>query len=245
MVNKSTIKYIQSLQHKKFRDKYGVFMAEGPKVVADLLASEQFVCTYLFALKDWMNENALEADWSATSVQIVEPFELEKIATYASPNKVVACFKQRTDELLPPENKVSIVLDDIRDPGNLGTIIRTADWFGIPQIICSCNTVDKYNPKVVQSTMASLANVNVVYTDVLSILQSVKVKKFVAALEGKNVAEVSGLKEGIIIIGNESHGVSDAVAALADERITIPKFGKAESLNAAIACSIISYVMRS
>ena len=136
--------------------------------------------------------------------------------------------------------KITLVLDTIQDPGNLGTIIRTADWFGIENIICSPACADMYNPKVVQSTMGSLARVNIFYTNLEEWLQkNKKIKKYATALNGKNISELKNVKEAIIIIGNEGKGISDAVMDLVEEKITIPKIGEAESLNAAVATGII------
>ncbi|MBL7745420.1 MAG: RNA methyltransferase, partial [Chitinophagaceae bacterium] len=140
----------------------------------------------------------------------------------------------------PVKGKISLVLDTLQDPGNLGTIIRIADWFGIEQIICSPDCADVYNPKVVQSTMGSIARVKVFYTDLAEWLPVQKdIRIYAAALEGKDITNMNPLKEGLIIIGNESKGIEEEILALANERITIPKKGKAESLNAGVAAGII------
>ncbi len=242
MFNKSTIKYIQSLQHKKFRDEYKCFVAEGPKVVEGLLFDGSFPLTGIYALQEWVDEmdKSLQKLYH-DKIEIVKDFELIKIASYKTANKVVAVFEQKSMVLLGQfQKKITLVLDDIQDPGNLGTIIRTADWFGIENMICSLNTVDMYNSKVVQSTMASLGNVNIFYTDLPRWLKEQKnVKIFVATLDGKPLNEFSKTQEAIIIIGNESKGVSDVIMKLANEKITIPKKGHAESLNAAVATGII------
>ena len=242
MVSKSTIKYIQSLQHKKFRDESNSFIAEGPKVVLGLLTTALFPLKGIYALQEWVDE--MDKDFLMrynNNIEIVKDFELEKIASYTTANKVLALFEKReTVADINIKDKFSIVLDDIQDPGNLGTIIRTADWFGIENIICSANTVDMYNNKVVQSTMASLGMVNVIYTDLAEwLIKQRGVAIFAATLNGKSINEYSNLKEGIIIIGNESKGISDNIMQLANEKITIPKKGHAESLNAAVAAGII------
>ena len=248
MFSKSTIKYIQSLQHKKFRDEYNVFVAEGPKVVTELLQTQIFSCKAVYAVQDWLDG----LDKSTTQLvqgnsDAIKDFELEKIAHYATANKVVAVFgKKPANEKISLKNKLTLLLDDIQDPGNMGTIIRTADWFGIENIICSNNTVDIYNPKVVQSTMASLGRVNVLYTDLKEwIKNSGNIQKFAATLNGKSLHEIGTVKEGMIIIGNESKGVSGEIMKLADEKITIPKTGSAESLNAAVATGILLYALSS
>ena len=242
MFNKTHTKYIQSLHHKKFRDQNGVFIAEGPKVVLELLESREFVCQQLFAVNDWLksNEKILQK-FLGTELFEVKDFELEKISLLSTPNNVLGIFKQKAQTVpINTRGKVTLVLDTIQDPGNLGTIIRTADWFGIDNIVCSPTCADMYNPKVVQSTMGSLARVNIFYTDLENWLQKNKaIKKYAAALNGKNISSLKTIKEAIIIIGNEGKGISDVVLDLVDEKITIPKIGEAESLNAAVATGII------
>lgn len=242
MINKTHTKYIQSLHHKKFRDEYGVFIAEGPKVVLDLLDSREFVCRQLFAVNDWLQNNAIALKkYSGMEVIAVQDFELDKISLLSTPNNVLAVFEKR--KITAPGNikeKITLVLDTIQDPGNFGTIIRTADWFGVEYIICSAGCADMYNPKVVQSTMGSLARVNIFYTDLTNWMdENSTVKKYAAALNGKNISTVKNIKEAIIIIGNEGKGISDEVMQLVDEKITIAKIGEAESLNAAVATGII------
>ena len=247
MFSKSTIKYIQSLQHKKFRDEHNAFIAEGPKLVGELLASGAFACAAVYALEEWANnqtysvKNQLKAE-----VEIVKDFELEKITSFSTANQVLAVFEKKTGiSVLNPVNEITLVLDDIQDPGNLGTIIRIADWFGIKNIICSLHTADMYNPKVVQSTMASLGKVNIFYTDIEAWLsKNEAIKKYAAALDGATLSSVGKIKEGILIIGNESKGISPNVMALANEKITIPRTGEAESLNAAVATGIILYGLK-
>ena len=242
MISKSTIKYIQSLQHKKFRDEYNVFVAEGPKVVSGILALNTFEVKAIYALQEWVDE--LDKDISQglhDKISVVKDFELEKIAHYTTANKVVAVFEKK-DPLrkINTRNRITIVLEDIQDPGNFGTIIRTADWFGIENILCSPNTVDMYNNKVIQSTMASLGIVNVVYTDLPVWLKKQQgIKIFAATLDGISIYEYRDINEGIIIIGNESKGISDELIQLATDKITIPRIGYAESLNAAVATGII------
>lgn len=242
MFNKTHTKYIQSLHHKKFRDENGVFIAEGPKLVAELLDSREFTCLQLFALQEWLaNNEKLLQRYSGAEIFTVKDFELEKISLLTAPNNVLAVFKKKLQAIPADINgKITLVLDTIQDPGNLGTIIRTADWFGIENIICSLGCADMYNPKVVQSTMGSLARVNIFYTELEEWLQkNKKIKKYATALNGKNINELKHIKEGIIIIGNEGKGISDAVMNTVEEKITIPKIGEAESLNAAVATGII------
>ncbi|GAB2812544.1 TrmH family RNA methyltransferase [Ferruginibacter profundus] len=242
MLNKTHTKYIQTLHHKKFRDENGVFIAEGPKVVLELLDSREFVCRQLFAVEEWLlDAGKILQQYSGTEIFTVKDFELEKISLLTTPNNVLAVFKKKEPhEPTQLKGKITLALDTIQDPGNLGTIIRTADWFGIENIICSPACADMYNPKVVQSTMGSLARVNIFYTDLQEWLnKNDTIKKYAAALHGRNINTLKADKEAIIIIGNEGKGISDTVMNMVDEKITIPKKGEAESLNAAVATGII------
>jgi RNA methyltransferase, TrmH family len=239
MLGKSQAKYIQSLGQKKVRDEEGVFVAEGPKIIAELLASADANILQLYALPDWITANRDDCN----GIEVIETDEndLSKISQLTTPNKVLAVVKkQEATEHLASNGIVSLVLDTIQDPGNLGTIIRIADWFDIRQIICSKNCADMYNPKVVQSTMGSIVRVKMLYTDLASWLTDQKdVFIYAAALEGQNVTAMKKITEGLIVIGNESKGISREILELVDVKITIPRMGKAESLNAAVATGII------
>ena len=242
MLSKTHTKYIQSLQHKKFRDEADLFIAEGPKVVLDLLAGRKFICKELFAVKNWIVEQSkILASLKDTVVVEVEEFELKKISALTTSHHVLAVFEKRKQNFdISCSNKITLALDAIQDPGNLGTIIRIADWFGITDIVCAVGTADMYNAKVVQSTMGSLGRVNIIYTnlpDWLKVNKSIKI--FSASLEGKDIKLTGKLKEGIVVIGNEATGVSDEIMKLVDKKITILKIGKAQSLNAAVATGII------
>jgi TrmH family RNA methyltransferase len=241
VLSKSHIKYIQSLHHKKFRQQEAVFFAEGDKLVIELLQSGKFVCKQLIALQGWLHENEiLIRKYFKGECFEAKDFELEKISALSTPNHVLAVFEIAKEQAVIAKKKITLLLDDIQDPGNLGTIIRIADWFGIEAIICSDNSADVYNPKVVQSTMGSIARVNIVYMDLMKWLQKNEgIKIYATALKGDNVTETKKVQEAIIIIGNESKGVSYELLEIADEKITIPKIGKAESLNAAVATGII------
>ena len=242
MLSKTHTKYIQSLQHKKLRDEAGLFIAEGPKVVMDLLNSRKFVCKEIFALNNWLQEHSKRLSLlKDTIVNTVEDFELQKLSSLSTAHVVVAVFEKRKPvNKIETAFKITLVLDTIQDPGNLGTIIRIADWFGIENIICSMGCADMYNAKVVQSTMGSLGRVNVIYTDLIAWLaENSKIKIYSASLEGEDVKAVGKLKEGILIIGNEANGVSDEVMNFVSGKINIPRIGEAESLNAAVATGII------
>lgn len=242
MLNKTHTKYIQSLWHKKFRDESGLFIAEGPKVVLDLLNSRKFVCKEILALDSWMQEHAelLSTYHEATTTAVVD-FELEKISSLSTAHSVIAVFeKRKPDHKIDVKGRIVVALDTIQDPGNLGTIIRIADWFAVRDIVCSNGSADMYNAKVVQSTMGSLGRVNVVYTNLADWLRKNKqVKIYAASLHGTDIKSIGKLTEGVIIIGNEAHGVRDEVLKLVNEKITIPRSGDAESLNAAVAAGIL------
>jgi TrmH family RNA methyltransferase len=250
MLSKAIIKDIQSLQQKKHRESSGKFLAEGPKLVRELLDSNRFELDTLYATELWNGWNNLhELNISPNQCSVIPEHDLERIANYTTPNEVVAVFKQVSIKHPPSEvnGNITLVLDRIQDPGNLGTIIRSADWFGVKQIVCSPDTTDCYAPKVVQSTMASLARVNMHYMDLKSWLDTCKGKLpiWTTSMEGKPASTILGGKsEGVIIIGNEANGVSEQIRACADEHISIPGYGKAESLNAAVAASILLYAVR-
>jgi len=238
MISKSQLKYIQSLGQKKYRDEEAVFVAEGPKLVKELLQDNTVVIKHLYALSTWLEGNTnLLKKIGATAIS---EKELERISQLTTPNQVIAIIEKFKNDEPVVKGKVSLVLDSIQDPGNLGTIIRTADWFGLSQIICSNDCVDMYNPKVVQATMGSIARMNVFYTELPAWLKKQKeIRIYASLLEGKEVTKMNGLKEGLIIIGNESKGIHEEVLECANERITILKKGRAESLNAAVATGII------
>ena len=238
MISKSQLKYIQSLGQKKYRDEAGVFIAEGPKLVKEILQSKNAGFIHLYALDEWIRIN--EKLVKGIDVTIIDEIELERISQLKTPNQVIAVIKKYEPQEPLTKGKISLVLDAIQDPGNLGTIIRVADWFAIPQIICSHDCADVYNQKAVQATMGSIARVKVFYTGLSEwIKQQDKIRVYITMLEGKDVTKMNPLTEGLIIIGNESKGISDELLPYANERITIPKKGKAESLNAAVATGII------
>lgn len=237
MLIKSQVKYIQSLSHKKLRDSEDVFVAEGPKLINELL-SANIPVQQLFAVKEWIQEQRRPM---AAPVNEVSDPELERISLLQTPNQVLGIFKKPVFAAhMSLRNTVSLMLDTIQDPGNLGTIIRCADWFGIPRIFCSPDCADAFNPKVVQSSMGSIARVQVTYMPLHELLAAEPdVPTYAAVLDGTDLRQLPPVKEGIIIIGNESKGISDEVLALSRHRITIPRKGEAESLNAAVATGII------
>lgn len=235
---KTKIKYIQTLGQKKFRESEGVFIAEGPKVVEELMHAIPSKIREVYALESWTNVHGDRV--GAAIVSTINDWELEKISQLTTPNQVLAVIEQFDDvPEISTTGVITIALDTIQDPGNLGTIIRIADWFGIRQIVCSTGCADRYHPKVVQSTMGSIARVNMLYTDLAAWLTEQHSRIYIASLEGEDITKMDRIEEGILVIGNESKGVSEKVMDLPSTRITIPKKGGAESLNAAIAAGII------
>jgi len=247
MLSKNQIKHINSLKTGKFRRIFKQFLLEGKKSVYDLLNSD-FEIIEIYALKHWIDENKVILENKKIKFQEINEKELSRISSQKTPNDVIAIVKIPKNEIFPKDifSGLCLVLDEIKDPGNLGTIIRTADWFGIENIICSENSVDVYNPKVVQATMGSITKVKVYYTQLIEFLSSKpkEIKIFGAVLEGENIYKNKLAENALILIGNESQGISDELIPLIDEKISIPKgtenkLGSAESLNASIATAII------
>ena len=234
MLSRSEVKYIQSLCQKKQRAQEGLFLAEGPKLARELLNSDYQV-EKLYATEEWLAENKVDVE-----ATVVTEIELGKMSTLQTPNEVLLMCRQKTDLGEPVfKNKVSIVLDGLQDPGNLGTIIRIADWFGISQIIASEDTVEFYNPKVIQSTMGSFIRVKCWYRNLTEILSSINMPIYGALLKGQSINQISPLKEGILLIGNESKGIRETTLPFITKAVTIPRIGQAESLNAAVATGIL------
>lgn len=249
MPSKPQMKLIRSLHLKKYRNEYNLFVAEGSTNVLDLLKSP-FNLQWLFARETWAEK--FEGRLHNIDVQTVSGKEMEKMSHLKNASEVLAVFKLPE---LPEFNPGSIddyvlALDDIKDPGNMGTIIRTADWFGIDTIICTRETVDAYNPKVIQASMGSLARVKVHYLDLESVLSEMPtdIDVYGAFLHGDPVSTIEKRGRGVLLIGSEAHGISKDYLSLITHKITIPSFAKgnsgAESLNAAIATSILCYEFR-
>lgn len=230
MLSKNQIKNITRLKQKKYRQQEGLFIAEGGKVIKEFLNST-FKLVDLFTTETFNVENE----------SIVSEADLKKISCLTTPNTALAIFKiPETDTII--NQGLILALDDIRDPGNLGTIIRLCDWFGIKQLVCSLKTVDCYNPKVVQATMGSLTRVNIVYTDLSIYLKEVDVPVFGAFMDGKNVYQTELPKDGVLVLGNEANGISSIIEASVTDKISIPRFGDlqaTESLNVATAGAIL------
>ena len=234
MVSKNQIKLITSLQQKKYRKQEQLFFAEGVKVVQELLHSN-------FELQDLFTTKQDFLTVPKNKVHAISEAELKKISALTTPNTCLAVFKiPKAKEMV--EKGLIVALDDVRDPGNLGTIIRLCDWFGIETLFCSEESVDIYNPKVVQATMGSISRVNVVYGNLETFLSQTKLPIFGTFMDGKNIYQEELPKEGIIIMGNEANGISTSVEKLVSDRIAIPSFGNlqvTESLNVATATAII------
>ena len=234
MISKNQIKLISGLQQKKQRFANQLFFAEGVKVIQELLQSN-FELEHLYT-----TQNDFEKVEFSKRTSITEQ-ELKKISALSTPNSCLAVFK------IPDENPIIdsgliLALDDIRDPGNLGTILRLCDWFGIQQIVCSKETVDIYNPKVVQATMGSVARVNVNYVDLKAFIAKTKLPVFGTFMNGENIYQSALPQNGIIIMGNEANGISAEIEKMVTSRLTIPRFGelqKTESLNVATATAIV------
>lgn len=239
MLSRSEVKYIQSLYHKKNRDAEDVFIAEGVKIIHEILYSD-FKIKKIYALKEWIDKNNTHEN----IIEINET-ELKKISGFETPNKVLAVvYKKSTKKIPDLKNNITLVLDGIQDPGNLGTIIRTANWFGIKNIIASNDTADVYNAKVIQASMGSFTGLNIFYADVKLFLANNKILVCGAVLNGENISSIQKLNECLLIIGNEGKGIRDDIYPFIQKKISIPKFGNAESLNAAVATGIILWKLK-
>lgn len=234
MLSKNQIKLISSLHQKKYRFANQLFFAEGVKVIQELVKSN-FELEHLYTTKDDFKEIA------PNKITLITENELNKISALTTPNTCLAVFK------IPLESKIIesglvLALDSVRDPGNMGTILRLCDWFGISQLVCSKETVDIYNPKVVQATMGSITRVNVNYADLVPFLEKTKLPVFGTFMDSGNIYKTDLPQEGIIVMGNEANGISESIEKLVTKRITIPRFGElqiTESLNVATATAII------
>lgn len=240
MISKNKIKYIRSLELKKNRNKEGKFVAEGFKVVDDLLALQP--ADLIVATGEWLRDKHFGAE---TEVIEVTDEELKKVSFLQHPQQVLAVFKQATSgDYSINTSELSLALDGVQDPGNLGTIIRIADWFGITHIYCSQDTADVYNPKVVQATMGSIARVKVEYGDLLGLVESLpaEVPVYGTLLDGDNIYQQKLENHGLIVMGNEGKGISPALAKKVNHKLLIPNFPEgratADSLNVAIATAI-------
>lgn len=244
MIAKAEVKYIQSLAHKKFREEEGLFVVEGVKMVKELIAEQPAAIKKIYALDSWSVQFSSDLP-PGIDLQLLEGFELSKISSLQSPNEVLALVQipqPPISDFVP--KGITLVLDQVQDPGNLGTIIRSCDWFGVENIICSTDTVDAYNPKVVQSAKGSLLRPTIYYTSLETFLSTLPaIPVYAAVLEGESIGQAVFETPCLLLIGNESQGLSSAIRAFATKNITIPRKGKAESLNAAVATAVILSAM--
>lgn len=247
-ISKNQIKYIRSLSQIKFRKEYQAYIVEGIKNAAEWLQQGAAI-EYIVALQPWFEQNTeLFKAYSTKQCLIATEEDFEKISSFKTPNQVLLIVKMPQQKETIPELKKgtwTLMLDKVQDPGNLGTIIRTADWFGIKTIICSPDCVEQYNPKVIQSTMGSLLRVNCVYTDLVSFLQAKpELPSYAAMLGGTSLDGQTKYAPGLIIMGNESKGISEEVKTLVQQRLTIDRIGPdAESLNVAVATGIFCHTL--
>ncbi|MBC8265788.1 MAG: RNA methyltransferase [Flavobacteriales bacterium] len=240
MITKNQIKFVRALQLKKNRDTHNCFVVEGEKMLEEILQSD-FNVIEIFATKTW--------DFSkvkAIEVHKVSEKELGRISALKTPNKVIAIIEKprRCLQISTIKNGFTLALDDIKNPGNLGTIIRNCDWFGVKNIICSKNSVDVYNPKVIQATMGSISRVNVYYNDIENVIEKLgnEFPIYGTFMDGENISAFNLEKNALLVMGNESFGISEKVSRLINKKIAIKrKQIGAESLNVAIATSILLY----
>lgn len=238
MLSKSQISLITSLQRKKFRKQYGLFIVEGIKSVLEFVHSHYNVETIIATTSGLAKLGKIPEN---IKLDTVTEQEFGKITLLDHPQGALALVRIPVDTGVDEGALLArhtLVLEDIQDPGNMGTIIRTAEWFGFSQIICSVGTVDVFNPKVVQASMGSLSRMKVVYTDLLQLVQRAGICSYGAFLDGESIYETDFGGSGLIILGNEGNGISNELASAVTRRVTIPSFGKAESLNVAVAATV-------
>lgn len=236
-LSKNQIKLITSLKQKKYRLLHGFFVVEGIKTINELLSSNMQLLT-LYTTETFNNDAYTN---SYRDEIIISETDLKRISFLTTPNKALAIFKIPISKPIDT-NGLIVVLDDIRDPGNLGTIIRLCDWFGVKDLVCSNETVDCFNPKVIQATMGSITRVNISYLDLSSFLKDTNIPIFGTFMDGENIYEKNLPKNGILVFGNEANGISKEIEVLVKERLAIPRFGDTqatESLNVATATAIL------
>lgn len=238
MLSKSQIRFITSLHHKKYRQEHQCFIVEGIKSVMEFVQSSYAVrAVYSIAeLAPKMDKIPQKIKFS-----VVSDADMQRISAQKTPQGLLAIVAMPDADPLTPEalaGKHTLVLDDVQDPGNLGTIIRTAEWFGFRRLVCSANTADAYNPKVVQASMGSLARLEVHYTDIEHLLARTALPVYGALLNGEPIYEVSWAPEGIVLLGNEGNGIRENLLPRIDHAVTIPRVGQAESLNVAVSAAL-------
>ena len=239
MLSKNTVKFIKSLHQKKFRNQEQKFFVEGEKSVLEVLNAD-FSIELLVATESFAEKNKIIIGRSNAQLILATQNQLESIGQYQSNDSALAVVNMKANSPFDfPDDNFVIGLDDVRDPGNLGTIIRIADWYGIKNLVFSAQTADFYNPKVIQASMGSFTRVNFFYGDLAEIFKKWEVAVYGAFLDGKNVHQMKQIQRGVILMGNESNGISDKLEKVVTDKVTIPGFGLAESLNVAIATAIL------
>ena len=237
MITKNQIKFVKSLQKKKFRLESKCFIVESSKNVNEILKSN-YKIQQIYATESWIEKYKIKDN---ISINQVNQNELQRMSSLKTASDVLAVVRIPVKKNVSDFFGINIVLDNVKDPGNLGTIIRICDWFGVKNIYCSLETVDVYNPKVVQSTMGSITRVDVIYTDIRKMIQEidVNVKVYGAVMDGDDINQIKVNKNSLIVFGNESNGISEEIKDVISDRITINKIGDAESLNVSVSAAII------
>lgn len=239
MLSKNRFKYIQSLHQKKFRQQHGAFLVEGAKSVQEVLQSD-FQTELLVATEEFYKENARLTDHQRTPVEIASVADLQRAGTLESNNAALAVVKTKENRpLLAEPDEIVLILDDIRDPGNLGTILRIADWYGVRKVLCSETTADVYNPKVISASKGSFTRVSWWYGDIEPVLQQSTQAVYGAFLDGEDVHTLNFDRSGYLVMGNESNGIRPGTEPYITQRVTIPRYGDAESLNVGIATAVL------
>lgn len=238
MLSKSQISLIKSLQLKKYRKVHKLFIVEGSKSITEFYNGGYTLHSFYYLPE--LSSKVLNFPDKIKGIEISSQ-DLKKISALTTPHGILAVFQIPDHKIDPNElrGRFNMVLDFIQDPGNLGTIIRTADWFGMDTLICSENTTDAYSPKAVQASMGSLARVKLIYCDLEKFLRETDIKIYAAMLEGTSIYQTDFQSEGLIVMGNEGNGVSTEIEQFIEKKVTIPRIGKAESLNVAISSAII------
>ena len=244
MLTRNTLKYIQSLKQKKFRQMYNNFVVEGEKMATEIIQHQGLIIEGIFALGPWIKANRSLLANVDTIIQEVSPKDLARISSLKTPNQILVVCKVPSYklDLATINNSLTLFLADLQNPGNMGSILRIADWFGLPYVFCSKNTVEAYNPKVIQASMGAFLRVKIVPIEFSELIEKVtNLPVFAAVLQGENVFKTNLPKNGLLVIGNEGAGVSPKIVEQASHLIRIPKgkSGGAESLNAAVATGIL------
>lgn len=243
MLSKTQSKYIRSLALQKFRKEHQSFIAEGEKIASEWLRSSEKI-QFIVALDTWIQEHQqlIQAHPEAHTIAVSEA-ELQQISTLQSPNKVLLVVHAKAKPNIQQIDDWCIALDGIRDPGNMGTILRIADWFGIKHVVCSADCVDAYSPKVVQAAMGAHLRVSIYEADLLDFVQNSPLPSIAAALGGSNAYQFERQEKGILIIGNEANGINEALLRATRYQLMIPRYGGAESLNAGVSAGILCSIL--